>query len=65
MAGDSIETSGLGGIYPKGLLIGTVDEVIIDVNNVSQSAVVKPAVNFKKLQEVFVITNAETININQ
>lgn len=55
--GDVIITSGFGGVYPKGLLIGTVSKVATDKADVSQNALVKPAVDFSKLEEVFVITD--------
>jgi rod shape-determining protein MreC len=56
--GDTIVTSGYGGVYPKGLLIGTVSQVSADGSGVSLAALVKPAVDFTKVEEVFVITNS-------
>jgi rod shape-determining protein MreC len=54
---DDIETSGIGGIYPKGILIGKISE-IGDVKNVTDRyAIVKTAVDFSKLETVLVITN--------
>lgn len=55
-AGDLIETSGLGGVYPQGLLIGKVSEVKTDMHGMSQSAVVEPAVDFGRINEVLIIT---------
>ena len=55
VVGDTIETSGLGGIYPKGLFVGTVAEVHNDLMGYSQYAVVEPAVDFKRVREVAVI----------
>ena len=55
--GDSIETSGLGGIYPKGIHIGTIKEVINTSNITDRYAIVETAVNFNKLNTVLVITN--------
>jgi rod shape-determining protein MreC len=55
--GDVIITSGFGGVYPKGLLIGTVSRVVQDTANVSQTAMIKPAVDFSRLEEVFIITD--------
>lgn len=55
MVGDSIVTSGLGGVYPKGILIGKVKEVTTDVHGISQNATIEPAVNFEKISEVFVV----------
>ncbi|MBO5214481.1 MAG: rod shape-determining protein MreC [Clostridia bacterium] len=55
--GDQIYTSGLGGVYPKGLLLGTVSEVQYEDNGLSLNAVLTPAVSFESLKEVLVITN--------
>lgn len=55
--GDSIETSGLGGIYPKGIHIGTVKKVTNTQNLTDRYALVETAVNFDKLDTVLVITN--------
>ena len=55
--GDSIETSGLGGIYPKGIHIGTVKQVTNTQNLVDRYAIVETAVDFDKLDTVLVITN--------
>jgi len=50
-----ITTNSLGGIFPKGLLVGTVDEV--DKNDVEsfQTAKITPAFEMDKIEEVFVI----------
>ncbi|MBQ2696306.1 MAG: rod shape-determining protein MreC [Clostridia bacterium] len=55
--GDTIVTSGLGGVYPEGILIGTVSEIKSDSMGYSQYAVIDTAVNFEKIQEVMVIRN--------
>ena len=55
--GDSLETSGLGGIYPKGVHIGTVKKVESTKNIKDRYAVIETAVNFDKLSTVLVITN--------
>lgn len=57
LAGDTIETSGLGGIYPKGLMIGKVVEISPEVQGISQYAVVKPEADVNNLRTVFVVTN--------
>lgn len=56
--GDKIVTSGFGGIYPKGLLIGEALDVINDEGGLLKYAVLKPAVDFDKLEEVFVIVRS-------
>ena len=55
--GDSIETSGLGGIYPKGIHIGTVKKVTNTQNMTDRYAIVETAVDFDKLDTVLVIIN--------
>lgn len=55
--GDSIETSGLGGIYPKGIHVGTVKKVNNTQNMTDRYAIVETAVDFNKLNTVLVITN--------
>lgn len=53
--GDYVETSGMGGIYPKGLLIGKVTEVIEENATMSKYATVEPLANIDKVREVFVL----------
>lgn len=55
--GDVIETSGLGGIYPKGILIGRVKEVRKTSSDLSRYAVIEPETDFKRLEEVFILKN--------
>ena len=53
--GDKIETSGMGGIYPKGISIGSVKKVIATKNIVDRYAIIEPAVDFNKVDTVLVI----------
>lgn len=55
--GDNVETSGIGGIYPKGIHIGTIKEVINTKNITDRYAVIETAVDFSKLETVLVIIN--------
>ena len=57
--GDSIVTSGGGGIFPEGLMVGTVNTMGQDVGDIMYYAVIDPAVNFEKLRNVMVITAFE------
>ncbi len=57
--GGIILTSGIGGLYPKGLIIGTVSEVCESNYDLSNYAVIEPGVNIKELEDVFVITDFE------
>ncbi|MCD6417509.1 rod shape-determining protein MreC [bacterium] len=53
--GDRIVTSGLGKVFPKGLLIGYVVSVIDPPEGMFKKIVVQPAANLKKLEEVFIL----------
>lgn len=53
--GDVIKTSGIGGIYPKGIIIGTVEEVRTGESDLDKYAIVKPAVDFKRLSQVVIL----------
>ena len=55
--GDSVETSGLGGIYPKGIHVGSIKRVVNTQNATDRYAIVETAVDFDKLDTVLVITN--------
>jgi rod shape-determining protein MreC len=52
---DTIVTSGLTEIYPKGLLIGTVVGIGEDLSGLSRYAIIRPSVNLATLEEVLVI----------
>ncbi len=53
--GDTVITSGLDQIFPKGMLVGTVTKVVKKSYGISQEVQVKPSVDFTKLEEVFVL----------
>jgi rod shape-determining protein MreC len=54
-AGDVVITSGVGGVYPKGLRVGTVRSVNTDRTQLLHTARVEPAVDFGRLEQVFVM----------
>lgn len=54
--GETIQTSGIGGIYPKGILVGTVKQVINTKNITDRYAIIETVVDFTKLDTVLVIT---------
>ena len=53
--GDKVISSGMGGVFPKGLLVGTVQEVVRGSSGLFQRVEVEPAVNFGRLEEVLVV----------
>jgi rod shape-determining protein MreC len=58
-AGDWIVTSGLTGGFPRGLLIGSVQQVQEGEGDLFQSALVQPIVDFTKLEEVLIVLAAQ------
>ncbi len=63
---DVVVTSGYGGVYPKGILVGTVKALKNDEGGLLKYAVLEPAVDFQRLEDVAVIvavreTSAEPI----
>jgi len=55
MPGDTVETSGIGGIYPQGVIIGKVVKVIKNEGQYDSYAIIEPVVDFKRLEEVIVM----------
>lgn len=53
--GDSVDTSGLGGIYPKGIHVGTISKIIATKNITDRYAIIETAVDFSKLNTVLVV----------
>lgn len=53
--GDLIVTSGMGGVFPKGLSVGTVSRVNLSEFGLFQNVEVRPAVDFYRLEEVLVL----------
>ena len=53
-AGDTVVTSGVDGIYPKGFIIGTVEQVE-NGNGIYKALRVRPSVEFNRLEEVLVV----------
>lgn len=55
--GDVVITSGLGGMFPKALIIGQVSRVIREEVGLYQEAEIQPTVDFSGLERALVITN--------
>jgi rod shape-determining protein MreC len=57
---EAVITSGLGGVFPKGILIGMVTRAQLNKQTAMyQDVEIKPAVDFRRLEEVIVILNQE------
>jgi rod shape-determining protein MreC len=61
--GDEVVTSGMGGVFPKGIAIGEIVSVSKQQYGVFQEALVRPLVDFGRLEEVYIITKAATGSI--
>lgn len=55
---DIIVTSGFGGVYPKGIVVGRVQVIKNEEGGLLKYAVLEPAVNFQKLEDVAVIVSS-------
>jgi len=53
--GERIITSGMDNLYPKGILIGTIENIDPSDNQIFQKITITPAVNFSKLEQVIII----------
>lgn len=57
MKGDKLFTSGLGGVYVKDLYIGEINDVVKKDEDLMKRISVTPAVDFKKIYKVYIISN--------
>lgn len=57
IVGDLLETSGSGGQYPPGLLVGAIREIDADNMGMLNYATVEPSVDFSRLYEVLVVVD--------
>ena len=62
--GDVVLTSGLGGTYPEGLILGTVSAVQRQDYEVLQKASLSPAVDFTRLEIVLIITDFQPVDLS-
>ena len=60
--GDIVISSGLGGLIPKGIVIGEVEDANKESYELMQHAIIKPSVDFLKLERVFVIKGEKEAN---
>ncbi len=61
--GEMVLTSGLGGTYPPNLFVGQIASIRRNENDLFQSAIVQPVVDFSGLKAVLVIVNFKPVNI--
>ncbi len=61
VVGDKVVTSGLGRVYPKGLPVGEVVEVVNIPGELFKEIKVRPMVDFSKLEELLVILKEDPL----
>ncbi len=54
-SGDFVVTSGNGGVFPKGIIIGTIESTELDSNGLSINAVVKTGADMRNIKNVVII----------
>ncbi len=57
--GEQVVTSHISSRFLQGLFIGYISEITVDPNNLTRSGYITPAVDFRNLQEVLVITSTK------
>lgn len=57
VSGDQVTTSGLGGVYPAGLMVGTVRNLYTEEGGLNRCAEVEPAADLENVKYVYVITD--------
>jgi rod shape-determining protein MreC len=58
--GDIIETSGMGGIYPRGILIGEVIDVHKETSLIERHAIIQPFIDFNSIEEVYILKDKDS-----
>ncbi|MBQ2903411.1 MAG: rod shape-determining protein MreC [Clostridia bacterium] len=56
-AGGIVCTSGVGGIFPRDLIIGNIVDVVDGTVDISASAIIEPGIDFAEITDVFIITS--------
>ncbi|MFP4395202.1 MAG: rod shape-determining protein MreC [Anaerolineales bacterium] len=55
--GETVITSAAGGVLPRGLILGQVDSVAYQESELFQEAILRPAIHFRRMETVLVITD--------
>ncbi len=61
LSGDEVLTSGMGGVYPSGLNVATIDELRTEPSGMGRYAVLSPAADLDELHQVFIITQFDIV----
>jgi rod shape-determining protein MreC len=58
---DFVLTSGLGGVFPKGLMVGTISEITKSRRGMFQKIEIMPAVDFSQLEHLIIIMKKDSL----
>lgn len=61
LSGDQVLTSGMGGVYPSGLVVGTIDEILTEPSGMGRYAILSPSAELEELRQVFIITRFDIV----
>lgn len=61
IAGDQIVTSGIGGTYPPGLVVGSIDSILTESSGLTRYAVVTPSADLQNIRYVYVIKSFDVV----
>jgi rod shape-determining protein MreC len=61
MEGEAVLTSGMDGVYPKGLLVGTVERIGSASVSLFKTVELRPAVDLSRIEEVLIVSVAPAI----
>ncbi len=62
VVGDRVVSSGMDGVFPKGLPVGKVATIVKRQAGIFQEVTVTPYVDFERLEEVLIVSMAEQVN---
>jgi rod shape-determining protein MreC len=65
LGGETIITSATGGLLPRGLILGQVESITYLESDLFQRATVRPAIDFRRLETVLVITDFPHVNLEE
>ena len=54
--GDKVITSGIGGVYPRGLLVGRVSAIEVDEASRTLTAIIEPSADLDSISKVMIVT---------
>ncbi|MDR1217611.1 MAG: rod shape-determining protein MreC [Oscillospiraceae bacterium] len=61
LSGDTVVTSGKGGVFPEGLVIGELTDIFINDSGIGYYGVIEPAAELNNVTDVYVITDFEIL----